>query len=395
MKDALWTELTRQESTLDETITKLIPRDAFTLHRLLGYQPSTENFSHNATNKLPYDLIILDESTMIDLPLMVHFFRALANNTKVILLGDKDQLASVGAGSVFADLILRYGNGTYPLQLLQLFETTSGRAFPATNSGDGAENPNRPCVTTLNTSFRFTAHSAIGAVCRAVQKEHPQDVAAIFASVSHSKNGFTWYPQSLSLKDDPVIQRVLKNNYIPLTTETRPAEALAQLRTFCLLAPTHAGNCAVEAVNAYFMDACYNNAPHAINVRCFSGMPILITANDYENGLFNGDMGILLQAEGCHQLSAWFPDNDGLAVREFPINRLPAYTPAYCMTIHKSQGSEFDAVYILLSNKSTRFLTRELLYTALSRGKKIVELRGEESVIASCCANRVQRASGL
>jgi exodeoxyribonuclease V alpha subunit len=355
-------------------IEKSIPDESFTIHRLLGYHPLRQTYRYSKQKPLPYDLIVLDEATMIDLPLMVHFFRALSSRSRVILLGDPDQLASVGIGSLFSDWVKKFSHGQYPDSIRKSFEEQTGREFPQSNLGDGEEFLGKSIVTQLSHSFRFSSDSGIYQICKAIRTSDRSRILSIFQE-RESFQDVEWLPEARSAeKLGLIIDNLVDRYFKSLLNEVNPVKALESLKSFCILSPTKKGFGGVDYLNKYVIDILRKETVDNLNqfyqsMTVFHGMPIMITVNDYSSELFNGDTGIILREND--QLFAFFPKANG--VRKISLNTLPDYVPAYAMTVHKSQGSEYDHVLAMFSQNNSN-LGRELIYTALSRGKKKVTL---------------------
>ena len=345
-----------------------LPREATTIHRLLGVIPNSPDFRHTADHPLPVDVVILDEASMTDLALMAKLVSALPASARLILLGDRDQLAAVEAGNVLGDLC---GRGLQPLPAAAIAEH----------------------IVALRKNYRFGDGSGIHRISQLVNAGDDTGALAAFAEPSAD---FTATP----LPPADRLRAALRSRGIPefrdLLADREPAAALARLNDFRLLCALRTGPFGVVQVNT-LLESLLDEAG-LIDARQahYEGRPIIVTRNDYQLGLFNGDTGILLPdpAHPGGGLRAWFPDEAG-GVRSFNPGRLPAHETVFAMTVHKSQGSEFKRVLFLLPDRLAPVLTRELIYTGLTRARNHVELWYEDSTLRDAIRQQVDRTSGL
>ena len=354
------------KQTLTHPIAEQLPQQAMTIHRLLGVVLNSPYFKHNADNLLPYDVVVVDEASMIDLPLMTKLAHAIPLTSRWILLGDKDQLASVEAGTVLGDLC--------EVGLKQ--ETTSEL---------------QGSITLLTKSYRFNQEQGIGALAEAVKQGHSQKALHILKS--------THYPEVdwLDLNDcedfvDCMAQHVL-SGFVAYLKEKKPQAALAKFNRFRVLCALRHGRYGVVTINRLIEYLLRQHELIPTQYQWYHGKPIMITQNDYTLNLFNGDVGITLWNEQ-NELQVFFPMADG-EIRSFLPTRLPAHETVYAMTIHKSQGSEFDNVFMLLPQQSSPILTRELVYTGITRAKSTVSVWGTENVLKQAIRQKVERYSGI
>lgn len=338
------------------------PLEAQTLHRLLGYRG--QSFIHGPGNPLAVDCVIVDEASMIDLKLIYHLFQALPPEARLILLGDRDQLASVSAGNVLGDIT---GHG---LQLDTGVATVAG------------------AVSLLGGNYRFAGDSAIGRLADAI---NDGQAAAAVELLDAGQQELVWWDAGAS---ESLVAKVVDwicAAYLPIFSCRTAAQALDVYEASRVLCATNLGPLGVEAVGQSISATLLSRAglPAAAS---YPGMPIMITRNHYGLGLFNGDSGILWHGESG--LCACFRDDEGL--RMIPINRLPAHTPAWVSTVHKSQGSEFDSVLLILpADAESESLSRELLYTAVTRARRNFLLQGSRASLATAISRLTRRYSGL
>ncbi|KVL48905.1 AAA family ATPase [Burkholderia territorii] len=491
-----------------------LPDTSYTLHRLLG-GGGAAGFRHHRDNPLPYDLIVVDEASMIDVALAAHLLDALAPGARLVLLGDKDQLAAVEAGAVFAELSARPtftaaarkriadalgideaafvaalpvpdGEAAVavaaraPAPALAPLSASAARKLPARRNVDARQaslfddgpqeeavspaassspepakldnafaatdpawieaddlawldaielaplDPSAPaiapidatraddiaavapapapladCVVWLERNYRFGLDSPIGRLSLAIRRGDvqgaldalPADDAA--AASFHEDAGETLAASTverLSRRFGAYLDALRAALSEP---EPDPLPLFDALNRFRILCATRTGSRGAEHVNALVASHLRHAArvPLAVGAHWFTGRPIMVTRNDYALGLFNGDIGIALpDAHGV--LRVWFRRADGTARAVSPA-ALPPHETAFALTVHKSQGSEFDEAALVLPASFGRVLTRELVYTAVTRARTRVQVIGPRRVLAQAVATRTQRDSGL
>ena len=341
-----------------------LPKSASTLHRLLGSRRNSVYFRHHAKNPLPVDLVVVDEASMVPLTMMAKLFAALPQLANVILLGDRDQLSSVEPGAVLGDI-----------------------ARAASEPG-----PLHGSLVVLDKNYRFGNESNIFALCNAVREGEIERALKILNSGERPDviSGRTPPPLQIT---ERLRQRVIAG-YSAYLNEPDPVEALKEFKKFRVLCALRTGPYGVESLNRTIEKILREERLVSGAQNTYAGMPILITQNDYQLRLYNGDIGILLPDPANGSLLAWFIGEDG-GIRRVPPARLPEYEPAFVMTVHKSQGSEFDNVLLILPDKESPVLTRELVYTGLTRARSRVEVWFQESVLRAAIARTIQRGSCL
>jgi len=354
-----------------------IPTVAATLHRALGYQPSKPTrFRRNARSPLPDDVVVVDEASMVDLALMAKLVDAVRPDARLLLLGDKDQLASVEAGAILADI---YAG-----------RAASGRSGAALASG----------LVHLTESHRFGDDGTIAALATAVNTGDVTgalDVLARGGSVA-----FT--PAGTRTELDAALAPVLGDRFETLA-EVAPAERLGLLDRYRVLCAHRRGPFGVEGVNALAARELGRRGRLEPRGAFYEGRPVIVVANDYDVGLFNGDTGVLgrrpaateaaASESGDSPLRVWFHGAVAGTLREVSPARLPRHETAFALSVHKSQGSEFEEVTFVLPERPSPVLTRELVYTAVTRARRKVTIVGSEAVLRQAIAARVERASGL
>lgn len=364
-------------------VTVRIPEEAVTLHRLLGWRPG--GYRHGADQPLPVDVLVVDEASMVDLPMMARLTAALPARARLILLGDKDQLASVEAGNVLGDLCgEEHGPAFSPAlatrlrPLARLPEIAEGAA------------PIEDSVVLLTRSYRFDVDSGIGRLARCV---NAGDVEGVHDVLHDDAPGdIAWQPLA-----GPALPRALLGDVVAhyrLFLQARDVEtALEAFNRFRVLCALKVGPLGVSAINAAIEEALAREGLIHPEHHWYAGRPVMVTANDYGLRLYNGDVGLVWPRPQSGRLAAFFPIVDG-GLREVYPSRLAAVETCYAMTVHKSQGSEFDEVLIALPGADSPVMTRELLYTGITRARRRVVISGDASAL-SAAQRRITRRSGL
>ena len=372
-----------------EEVRALIPEDVSTIHRLLGYLKGSCSFRHNRDNPLPYDLVIVDEASMVSLPLMAKLVDALRHDTRLILLGDRDQLASVEAGAVLGDICDTGGVHGFSAPFIRLAGELTGDRLPE----QGASGVLGDAVVQLRKSYRFSSESGIGRVGALVNAGDGAAALAAFRDAGLPDISLTDTPRAADL-GEALAERVLAG-YAPYLKETAPEAAFARFGQFRVLCALRSGPYGVEAVNRLVQERLAKAGLIKPEGRWYAGEPVMITRNDYNLGLFNGDIGLILpDPESGSELRAFFPSGTAGMRTVLPL-RLPEHESAFAMTVHKSQGSEFDRVLLILPDRDAPLMTRELVYTAITRAKQSVELLGSDELFLTAVQRRIVRRSGL
>lgn len=379
----------RTKTLLDwPEVTALIPDVASTLHRALGPIGRTgARFRHDHKHPVLADIIVVDEASMVDVAMMRRLLEAVPPSAKVVLLGDADQLASVEAGAVLADIC---GDRAprYSTELAKRVETTFGECLPGNHVG--AERPGiGDCIVQLTKTFRFGEESAVGRLTRAVRAG---DSAAALHAL-RTDESVRWIASPNSTHLDERLAELVIAGFRPALRSTEPLEALTRFEQFRVLCAHRRTVSGVEAANIFAEHALAQAGLLDTSAVYYVGRPILVTHNDYQTGLFNGDLGVIWR-DTAGSVRAYFLASDG-KTRSVSVSRLPTHETAFAMSIHKSQGSEFEDVAILLPEPGSALLSRELLYTAVSRARRRVTLFATEASILEAVEHRVDRATGL
>lgn len=380
--------IVKAREAMDGELAAPVPDRTVTLHRLLGLMPRKGRFRHNRENPLHLDLLVIDEASMIDVPLMAALLEALPDTARLVLLGDRDQLTSVEAGSLFGD-VCGSGEPRWSADLCSQVSRLTGFAIGPGEKGETFGDS----VVLLHTGYRFTAHSAIGEIAAAVNSGQAARLKPVLTEnlnreqedVAYEQPGPETFAERLSAR--------LWSGFGSCFAAGNPEEALSALNRFRVLCAVREGRAGVAGINRLAESALYRKGLMGGNDRLYRGRPIMIRRNQYDLQLFNGDTGIIWpDSEG--KLWAWFHRPDGSLWPIAPA-RLPEHDTAFATTVHKAQGSEFDEVLFVLPFDDNRVLTRELMYTGITRARKKLTLCGDFSLLATAIERRVVRYSGL
>ena len=371
------------DATFDkQRVEEHVPQTARTLHRLLGLTGATTRARFNADNPLPYDVVIVDEASMVDLPMMTKLADAIRDDARLILLGDRYQLASVESGSVLAEICANAGVNRFTEDQQTAAGDLLAQPMQAANHALADH------VVTLQTSRRFNADSTIGQLAAAV---NAGDVDATQALLNAGHDDLAYHDRS-DARAISQLMNDLADDYATLCEATGPTLALAQLGQQSVLTAVRQGPAGSETINAGITERLARRFDFNPIEPWYHGRPVMVRRNDYKTGLYNGDVGIALRnTDG--QLRVWFEGDNGL--RAFLPSALPAHDSVYAMTIHKSQGSEFDAVTLVLPDYDVPVLTRELFYTGLTRTRQRLLVFAERSALQRALNRRVNRISGI
>ena len=395
-----------QELPVSPELKAKIPTESSTLHRLLGAIPNSAEFRHNKQNPLHLDILVIDEASMVDLPMMYKVVDALPKHARLILLGDKDQLASVEAGAVLGDICSFHALG-YGKEQASAIAKLTGFDTLAHSSNSASSIADSLCM--LQKSYRFDARSGIGQLAKAVNLGSAASVDSVwardFSDIEHfalSSENYNQMMQTLVQEYGRYLKRISQAEIDPNTGEseylTRKAKAVLDTFNQCrLLCAVREGDFGVAGLNQRIEKALA--ARKLIQVQdeiWYHGRPVMVTRNDHGLGLYNGDIGICMldDSEEEPRLKVFFELPDG-SVKSVLPSRVPEHETAYAMTIHKSQGSEFDYTLMILPPDFSPILTRELIYTGITRAKKRLALYAELNVLKRGIKVKTTRASGL
>ena len=424
----------KQGLDLPAAIIESIPEDASTLHRLLGSKPDSVYFRHDRDNPLVADVVVVDEASMIDLALLAKLVDALPAQARLILLGDKNQLAAVEAGAVFGDMCAGGGNSRLvrdsmrqPVKQVDLpaeeispspLNAVELRNFPFTLSLSKGEqksqfpeikpfmvrqahherlnstalpSPLEDCIVLLKHSFRFRHDSGICELAhRIIEAEGSLSVAELLNGDQFSD--IVWRRQFVLAELLERMELGYRAYFDLIAGGAGAGEVLAAFNCFRVLAAHYDGPNSASSTNRAFEAMIRAQRRVATYERWYAGRPVMVTQNDYGMRLFNGDIGVCLRAG--EELRVYFEDAAGKQ-RSIAPARLPVHEPVYAMTVHKSQGSEFDEALLLLPESVSPVLNRPLIYTAVTRAKCRAEIWGSEEVLGAALGKAPERSSGL
>lgn len=379
-------------SDADAEVMASLPRTASTIHRALGYSARTPTrFLRNAERPIAADVVVVDEASMVDLALMTKLMEAIAPKARLVLLGDRDQLASVEAGAIFGDIM---GNQSpaYSRAFAEQAQRVLGEPARALPTFADQQRPAiSDAVIHLEKSYRYSEDSGIGQAAAALRR---CDVDQLLNALSDTDEAQLIATDEANEREIArALEQVVWDGYASYGREKDPQARLALLDRFRILSPHRRGPFGVAWLNALVERVLSDRAGLRPSGRSYDGQPIMVTENDYQLELFNGDIGVVGPNEQGTRLVAYFKASQG--VRAVPLSRLPNHETVFAMTVHKSQGSEFDRVLLVLPHKASAILTRELLYTAITRAKRGVTIVGSKDVIRRGTTTGIHRASGL
>ena len=380
-----------------QNIKNAVPVEAGTIHRLLGPVSDSPYFRYNAANRLPADLVIVDEASMVDLALMSKLVQALEDHTRLVLIGDRDQLASVEAGAVLGDICGRDRRHIYSTHFSTRVKRLAGESIV---QGSGKQNGGpglHDSVINLVRNYRFGNTGGIGELGRAINEGDSERALVVLKDGTEA--ALRWRPVISINELHQGLSDSIVRGYGAYLRVGDPGRALALFSRFRLLCAVKKGPFGVVEMNRFAEQVLRQHrliTAENDDGRWYAGRPVMITRNDYDLGLFNGDTGIaMLDSEfGASRLMVYFPDVDRM-FRKVPIYRLPDCETVFAATVHKSQGSEYEAVHLILPGADAPVLSRELIYTAVTRARQTVTVWGDGRILASAVSRKIERTSGL
>lgn len=382
------------EALFAKEVLDAIPKEASTIHRLLGSRRGSPYFIHNRENPLPVDLVVIDEASMADLALMSKLIQALPQKARLILLGDRNQLASVEAGAVLGDICFGMQTLWFSDRLVEgykkatgeLLKDPSGRPPPPSSAISI-----RDSMIELRKNYRFGSSSAMAALSEAVKEGRCEGVLEILRQDKSGQVVWRGLPATGELKG--ALRPLVLECWSGYLRSRDPAEMLKGFDRLRILCAVRRGPYGVEAVNGIVEEILREEGLIRARGPWYMGRPVMVTGNDYALRLFNGDVG-MTAPDGGGGLKVYFEGGQG-AVRAFSPYRMPPHETVFATTVHKSQGSEFEEVLVILPERDVPILTRELLYTGITRSKGRAALWAEEETIRIAVSRRIERASGL
>lgn len=356
-----------------------LPQSAFTVHKLLGSNATGTHFKFNKENKLPYDLVVIDEASMLDITMWVRLIRALDENTKLVVLGDKDQLASVEAGSILGDIC--NGDNSFSQSISSALQEILPDSVPSSES----EISINDCIVFLTKSYRFSEHSGIQKLAQAINESDEEAAMEVLQSAK--------YPDVAWIKPTPgEIEKLIHkyavdhHNWYSGKSGEEQLAASHQKKILCALRRSKQG---VEELNRFAEKLIRRKMTVLNSKEWYPGRIVIATRNNGFLKLRNGEIGIY-RAE-----DTGFIEFENQETGKISTARLTDYEPAYAITIHKSQGSEFNDIAILLSNEESPLLSKEILYTSVTRARENTLICASEFIIRKTIRKNVSRNSGL
>lgn len=367
------------------------PTQASTIHRLLGYQG--QHFRCHADNPLPADVVVVDEASMVDLSLMAHLVAAVSQDARLIILGDHHQLSSVQAGAVLGDICQ---DAVPSLQAIDLQAACSRLALKNLHDPTpipSVVSPLSDNVVVLTHNFRFDSQRGIGALVQSVNAGDAQTVRELLTG---SGEAIQWLGLPLTPSDRRRLGQAIVAGYRPVFEAASPDQALGALRGFMVLAALTGGPWGTHRLNLWIEALLRRSGLITGPETWYPGRPVMIRRNDYRSGLFNGDVGVVWTdpTRGGGDPRVWFRMPAG-ELRSFTPAQLPEHQTALALTVHKSQGSEYQCVVLALPQQDSPVLCRELVYTGLSRARQRIVLVGNDHVLSKAISRPIVRNSGL
>jgi len=385
-------QMLRRTVPMSQQVTDTLAQlEGMTLHRLLGWHPDRGRFRHHADAPLPHDLVIVDETSMVSLAMMAKLLDAVRPDARLILVGDPGQLASIEAGTVLGDIVGPAADGRlrFTDNALEAIGDLAG-PIPAAELAPGHPAGPGDSIVVLRKPQRFGDESSIAILGAAVRSGDPAATTAALGG-----EGITWHAESDA---DPTgleaLHPLMVDHLAALRSAGTNGDAAAGLEATGRLAILCAHRRGPRGVAAwtYWSEAWMRNAAgvHSLGSG-YPGRPVMVTQNDYVMNRFNVDIGVTVATDDGLRVAFEGPDGPRL----ISPTRLTAIESVYAMTIHKSQGSEFDQVVVVLPDAGSPLATRELIYTAFTRAKDRLTVVGSEEALAASLSRRVARASGL
>lgn len=374
-----------------------LPREASTIHRALGFQRhAPTRFRHHADNPLPADVVVVDEASMVDLALMTKLVGAVSPDARLVLLGDKDQLASVEAGAILGDVYGGNPGDGYSRAFAARARSLSGDELPVSRARP--EPGIHDCMVHLTHVHRFAGGGPIARLASAVNRGSVEDALAV---LGEGDPAVELFPMDHAATLEASFGRLVEQRFAGLSAPS-VEHKLAVLSSFRFLCAHRRGPFGVEALNRFVAEQLRRAGVLPGSGDWYDGRPVLVTANDYGLELFNGDVGVIAADEArepsdgeLRPLVAFFPGARSSVPRRFSPGQLPPHETVFAMSVHKAQGSELTEVALVLPERISPIVTRELLYTAITRARERVRIYATRELLAQAIEQTVQRASGL
>jgi exodeoxyribonuclease V alpha subunit len=365
---------------------KIIPSETFTIHRLLGSVKNSHKFKRNKENPLIHDVVVVDECSMIDIGLMLRLVQALKPGAQLILLGDKHQLSSVEGGAVLGD-ICGSAEWVYSRDFIEMGKRFFNIDIPVKSSG-GSINKMNDALVVLNKSYRFSGKSGIGVLAELIKNGDASGALDILEDKNYPDIRFIDAP---SLSDLSAVYRETIESAIKNQDVSTADKIFSLINNLTILTATKRGKFGADGMNSMAEEMLYRLGiiEPVEREKFYHGRPVMVLRNDYALSLFNGDMGVVSEKG-----DVIFKESGKESKRVHP-SRLPEHETAFAMTIHKSQGSEFDNALIVMPYKWNMAMTRELLYTAVTRARSGIIIAAGRDIIRQIILTPTKRMSGL
>ena len=365
--------------------------EARTLHRLLGMQPSRPQGRYTDGRKLPFDIVVVDEASMVDLPLMACLLEALEPYARLILLGDHNQLASVAPGAVLGDVVRAGSCDLYSAGFLQAANAT-GLSLPDEVAVQGAAGALDDCLNELTINYRFSSESGIARLGCAVTAGDADGALELLEQAESGDIG--WRPLPVAAGLAPALKETVLSGFSEYLSCADAREALALFDRFRIMCALREGPFGVQALNGLVETILAAERLIARAGPWYHGRPVMINRNNYQLGLFNGDIGIAFIPKKDDPLRVYFASLEK-GLLEFSPEQIPQHETAYATTVHKAQGAEFERALLLLPDRASPLLTRELVYTGITRVRARIDVWADPAVLRSAIISRIERSSGL
>jgi len=393
-----------------EQVKAVLPAEVFTVHKLLGARPHSQQFRHHQHNPLLLDVLVVDEASMLDVDMMLALLNALPTHARLVLLGDKDQLASVEAGALLASLCQHAGAGGYHPDTLHWLQQFSQASLPTDLLSSQATALDQH-IAMLRRSYRFSSDSGIAGLALAVNQgdvaavrqlcqQQTPDVQVLLRPSSNDLRQLLLCGQTTAGGTSgfgPYLQ--LAQHEVANEVDVWAWQVLQAFGRFQLLCAVRQGDYGVDALNQLTEQQLHQQGWIDASQQWYVGRPVLICENDYQLGLMNGDVGICLRrtVQGRSLLVVAFAASDKLQGIQWVLpSRLPAHETAYAITVHKSQGSEFAHAVLVMPDKASAVLTRELVYTAITRAAERFSLVcPDPDLLDQAVSRRTSRAGAI
>ena len=392
--------LRRSRDSLEcrQSIRDAIPLETSTIHRLLGPMAGSPYFRYNVDHRLDVDLVIVDEASMVDLALMSKLVQALPDQARLILIGDKDQLASVEAGAVLGDICDRNRLHPYSVSFTEQVKRISGETLVSDPQISAVDPGIQDNIIHLMTNYRFGDRCGLDEFGAAVNLGNTNEAIRTLED-TRTDSDLQWHSVGSIRELQRGLKETIVRGYGPYLSAGDPGRALAHFGRFRLLCAVKKGPFGVAEMNRYIESVLRERRLIRNDKKYghwYAGRPVMVTRNLYELGLYNGDTGIALKdtESGDPYLKVFFPDND-YVFKKIPVNRLTDCETAFATTVHKSQGSEYESLHFILPGKDATVLTRELIYTAVTRARRVVTIWGDRQVLNTAIERQIDRNSGL